>query len=112
MLLYFNNDSIKTGHAPKHLPFQPGEAFVVKYMGLPTLVTVKSRTETHVRVWFDSMTAEEFNQRVLFQLGKRARLLGWWLPVILCEPKKVFALGLAKALGDDFDFWTNRNLRA
>jgi hypothetical protein len=113
MLLYFNNDPVnKTDQAPKDLPFQPGEVFMVRYMGLPTIVTVQRRTEEHVKVWFNSMTAEEFNQRILVKLGKRARFLGFWLPVVVCEPTKVFAHGLAKAFGDDFDFWANLKPRS
>lgn len=89
-------------------PFQPGEVYVVRYMTVPTVVTVTARTHSSVSVWFATMDTEAFNERVLFKLGKRARFLGVWMPFLKVDPRRVSPLGLQAALGGDQAFWDCR----
>jgi hypothetical protein len=112
-MLLLTNERIRAplSLAPaRDVPFQPGELYVVKYMGQPVVVTVLARTATEVRVWFADLSTEEFNQRVLFQLGRRCRFLGMWLPWARCTPKRVIALGLDDSLGTDSQFWTRKQV--
>jgi hypothetical protein len=92
------------------LPFQPGELYVMKYMGLPTVVTVLARTPDAVTLWFGTLEVEELNQRVLFRLGRRCKFLGMWLPLARCQPERVVALGLEDNLGTNSSFWNQRNI--
>lgn len=85
--------------------FRPGEIFVMKYMGLPTVVTVLARTADKVSLWFGDVSPELLNQRVLFRMGKRARFLGMWMPWARVNPQRVVALDLADNLGTDQAFW-------
>lgn len=100
---------------PSHqanLPFQPGELYVMKYMGLPTVVTVLARTPDKVTLWFGAIDAEELNQRVLFRLGRRCKFVGFWLPWARCKPERVIELGLSDSLGTNNLFWNRRNVEA
>jgi hypothetical protein len=95
-----------------NLPFQPGELYVMKYMGLPTVVTVLARSPDQVTLWFGAIDIEELNQRVLFRLGRRCKCLGMWLPWARCKPERVIELGLSDSLGTDNLFWNRRNVAA
>jgi len=90
-------------------PFLQGELYVTKYMGLPTVVTVLDRTPDTVTLWFGTITVEEFNQRVLFRMGRRCRFLGMWLPWARCQPERIIELELDDSLGSNARFWNNRN---
>jgi len=92
-----------------NLPFQPGELYVMKYMGLPSVVTVLARTPDAVTLWFGTLEVEELNQRVLFRLGRRCKFLGIWLPWARCKPERVIELGLDDSLGTNNQFWNQKN---
>ena len=113
-MLIFTNDPIdpassQSDRALAALPFQPGELYAVRYMSQPTLVTVLARDAKTVKVWFDTLTAEAFNERVLFRLGRRGRFLGRWMPWAVCQPERAIHCDLADSLGTDRAFWIVRN---
>ena len=108
MILLNNEPIARRSTATPEMPFQIGEVFFVKYMAGPTVVTIQARTDSEVKVWFATLSPEEFNERVLFKLGKRARFLGFWLPFVKCAPQVELSFGMPDALGSDFAFWTHR----
>jgi hypothetical protein len=106
-MIFLTNERISgPSWVAEDVPFQLGELYVVRYMGQPTVVTVLRRTNLRVYVWWGALSDEEFNERVLFKLGKRSKFLGMWLPWAKCSPQTVLAYGLPDALGADFDFWS------
>lgn len=107
MILFTNDDIYGEPLGDPTVPFQPGEVYLVRYMTLPTIVTVRARTASDVSVWFGLLDVEDFNERVLFKLGTRARLLGLWLPFVRCRPERVFANGMPDGLGSNQAFWVS-----
>lgn len=91
--------------ADVHAPFQPGEVYVVRYMTIPTEVTVSGRSKDVVSTFMGDMSVEEFNSRVLFSLGRRSRFLGLWMPWVRVDMKRVMRFELPPNLGTDDRFW-------
>lgn len=90
-------------------PFQPGEVYMIRYMTVPTLVTVVARTPNVVETNLFSVSVDRFDQCVLFRMGRRRRLLGMWLPWLRCEPERIIHLALSDdSVGVNDAFWQNR----
>lgn len=112
-MLLFTNEQIKpldrTGQVSSDQPFQPGELYVTKYMRTPALVTIIERTANNVRTWHGTESVEEFNQRVLFQLGRRTKWFGFWMPWARVDFRRVIRHDLADSIGTDEAFWKGRS---
>ena len=87
------------------LPFLPGQLYLIKFMGLPTVSTVTSRSENSVTWWGGTLSVEEFNSRVICYLGYRASLFGCWLPWADVEPTLLIN-DLPRTIANDAKFWT------
>lgn len=112
MILITNEKIIGSKAVRADQPFQIGELFVVKYMTIPTVVTVLNRTAEGVTTWNGTESIDFFNRRVLFKLGHRARLFGIWLPWAIVDPQRVINLHLDDALGTDQAFWTVKKVES
>jgi len=90
-------------------PFQPGEVFMIRYMAVPTMVTVVARHPNVVETNLVTVPVDRFDQCVLFRLGRRRRVLGIWLPWLQCKPERVIHLKLGdESVSMDDEFWRNR----
>lgn len=107
-MLLLTNEKIHAGAGAgtgPHQPFQRGEVFIIKYMTTPAVVTVLERTGETVTTWAGKWPVEEFNQRVIVRIGRRRRMLGFWLPWISVCPERVIHTDLADSVGTDESFW-------
>jgi hypothetical protein len=86
-------------------PFQPGEVYLVRYMTTPALATVLSREGDMVTTWHGTETVEQFNERVVCLMGRRARFLGLFLPWARLQPQRVIRCDLADNTGTNTAFW-------
>ena len=109
-MLLLTNEKIQAAAAVgtgPHEPFQPGEVFIIKYMTTPAVVTVLERTSETVITWTGKWPVEEFNLRVVVRIGRRRRMLGFWLPWISFRPERVIHAELKACVGTDEFFWRN-----
>jgi hypothetical protein len=94
---------------PADQPFQPGEVFMIRYMAMPTVVTVVARRDGVVETDLVTVAVDRFDQCVLFRMGRRRRILGVWLPWLSCAPERVIHLALGDdSAGMDQNFWRGR----
>jgi hypothetical protein len=107
-MLLLTNEKIEPtagGETQPHQPFQPGEVFIVKYMTTPAVVTILKRTGEAVTTWAGTWPVEVFNERVVVRIGRRRRVLGFWLPWISFRPERVIHAELKDSVGTDESFW-------
>ena len=76
---YLNN-----GVAPK--PFLPGQLYLIRHMGIPSVCTILERGSDTVRWYGGEDSLRVFNMRIICYLGHRASLFGFWLPWAKLRP--------------------------
>lgn len=93
-MLIFSNTPIQS--SPSRGPqvqadadFQLGEVYLVKYQDEPVIVTVTGRSTNLVDTNLFGVSETRFRQCVLFRLGRRVQLWGYWLPWFKCRPERV-----------------------
>jgi hypothetical protein len=107
MLIFTNERCQRAPRSARRgsLPFNPGELYLVRYMGQPTLVTVQSVKDGMVTTWSATETLEQFNDRVICRLGQRPSFLGMFMPWVRLDPTRHLHLDVSEALGTNSSFW-------
>jgi hypothetical protein len=107
MIMFTNERCISAPRSAARgsLPFNPGELYLVRYMALPTVVTVLSIKDGMVTTWNATETQEQFNARVICKVGERSRVFGFFLPWAHVSPARHVHLDTSDALGASDKFW-------
>ena len=86
-------------------PYQPGDVYLIKYMGHPCIATIQARDEHSVKFWGETRSVEHFNAIAVCFLGRRIRLFGRWLTWARICPETLVRNDLPYSLAKDVDFW-------
>jgi len=94
----------RAAHNPALRPFLPGQLYLIKYMGLPTICTIWDRTDTTITWACGEVSVNVFNAQVICYLGYRKSLFGYWLPWARIDPK-LLVNDLPVGVSNDPAFW-------